>query len=96
MTTLGSRCLPASETREADRVGKMKVRNVAREAGIERRVWLHLIRHSAITQMLRRQVSPIMVAQIVGHSSLEMINRVYAHLSKDDAYEAMVAYLAEP
>jgi len=31
LTTRGSRWLPASETREVDRVGEMKVRNMARE-----------------------------------------------------------------
>lgn len=71
------------------------IRNLAREAGIERRVWLHLIRHSRITHLLQRNVNPLLVAKLAGHTSLEMINRVYSHLDNRDLYEAMLRISAD-
>lgn len=41
-------------------------------------------------------MSPMLVAKIAGHSSLRMIERVYSHLTNDDAYEAMMAMLRAP
>jgi integrase len=40
-------------------------------------------------------MSPLMVAKIVGHSSMRMIERVYSHLVVDDAYEAMTRIVAD-
>jgi integrase len=40
-------------------------------------------------------MSPIMVAKIAGHSSLRMIERVYSHLTNDDAYDAMMDMLTK-
>ena len=40
-------------------------------------------------------MSPLLVAKIVGHSSLRMIERVYSHLTTDDTYDAMVAMIAK-
>jgi integrase len=34
-------------------------------------------------------MNPIMLAQILGHSSLAMIQNVYSHLSPTNAYDAM-------
>lgn len=66
------------------------IRNLAREAGITRRIWLHLVRHSAITHMLQQGMNPLLVAKLAGHSSLEMINRTYSHLDNRDLYEALL------
>jgi integrase len=63
-------------------------------AGITKRVYTHLLRHSFITNALRAGMSPILVAKVAGHSSLRMIERVYSHLTTDDAYNAMVEMLA--
>ena len=35
-------------------------------------------------------MNPIQLAQILGHSSLTMIQAVYSHLSLVDAYEAIL------
>jgi integrase len=70
------------------------VRRAADRAGIEKRVYTHLLRHSFITNCLRDGMSPILVAKIVGHSSLRMIERVYSHLTNDDAYDAMIGMYA--
>jgi integrase len=40
----------------------------------------HLFRHSLATNLLRRNVNPVQVRDILGHSSLAMIDRVYSHL----------------
>lgn len=66
------------------------VKRAAYQAGFEKRVYTHLMRHSFITNCLRDGMSPILVAKIAGHSSLRMIERTYSHLTNDDAYEAMM------
>jgi hypothetical protein len=45
--------------------------------------------------MLRRGVNPKMVADVAGHSSLRMLDSVYAHFSASDAYTATVRALTE-
>jgi integrase len=69
------------------------LRNVAKVAGIGKRVHPHLLRHSFATHQLARGMNPIQLADILGHSNLVMIHRVYAHLSPSDAYEAMLRSL---
>ena len=43
-----------------------------------------------MTEQLRRGMQPMLAAQIVGHSSLEMVDRVYQHLTVSDAHEALM------
>jgi len=69
------------------------VKDAADRAGIRKRVYTHLLRHTFITNALRAGMNPLLVAKIVGHSSLKMITEVYEHLNRDDAYDAMVEYL---
>jgi len=72
------------------------IRNLGVVAGLSKRVHPHLFRHSAATWMLRRGMNPMLVAQILGHESLQMIQRVYAHLTPGDSYDAMLKVLQEP
>ena len=65
------------------------VRLLGEEAGLEKRVHPHLLRHSFATWALTRGMNPIQLAQIMGHSSLAMIQSVYAHLTPQDAYTAL-------
>jgi site-specific recombinase XerD len=76
-------------------VGQL-LRDLADRAGLEKRVHPHLLRHSFATEALRRGMSPIQLAQILGHSGLRMIDQVYAHLNTTDAYEAMMRMLTAP
>ena len=69
------------------------VSGLAENAGIKKRVWPHLLRHSFITWSLTKGMNPIQLAQIVGHSSLTMIQQVYSHLTAGDAYDAMIRVL---
>lgn len=66
------------------------IKDLAERAGIERRVYPHLLRHSFATWMLSRGVNPIVLAQILGHNSLAMIQQVYAHLTPQDSYDALL------
>jgi integrase/recombinase XerD len=69
------------------------IRDVAERAGIRKRVHPHLFRHSAATFMLQRGMNPLLVAQVLGHTSLAMIQRVYAHLTPTDAHQALMQAL---
>jgi integrase/recombinase XerD len=71
------------------------IRNLGQAADIDKRVYPHLMRHSFATWQLSRGMNPIQLAQILGHSSLAMIQAVYSHLSPGDTYEAMLKTLRE-
>ena len=71
------------------------VRTVADVAGIRKRTYPHLLRHSYATWALNRGMNPIMLAQVLGHSSLAMIQRTYAHSTPADAYELLAKLLAD-
>lgn len=73
---------------------KQLVNDAARRAGIGRTVHPHLLRHSWMTEMLRRGVNPLQLRVVAG-ASPEVIARHYEHLTEDDAYEAMIRALTE-
>lgn len=49
---------------------------------------LHDLRHSFITRLVRRGVSPTIIRRIVGHASTQMIDQRYAHLAPDEVAAA--------
>lgn len=65
------------------------IKNLARQAGIKRRVWPHLFRHSYGTWMLSNYMNPVTLQKIMGHKDLSMISEVYSHLVIADTYAAM-------
>ncbi len=69
------------------------VREAVCRAGIRKRVHPHLLRHSWMTEMLRNGMSPIQLS-IIGGASMEVIAEHYTHLTKDDAYDAMLRVLS--
>jgi integrase/recombinase XerD len=71
------------------------VRWLGRTAGLTQRVYPHLFRHSFATWALARGMNPIQLAQLLGHSSLVMIQNVYAHLSPGDGWKAVSDLLAD-
>ncbi len=71
------------------------VRNVAELAGIKKRAYPHMLRHSYATWALNRGMNPIMLAQVLGHSSLVMIQRTYAHSTPADAHELLAKLLVD-
>jgi integrase/recombinase XerD len=71
------------------------VRDLAEKVGLEQHVTPHVFRHSAATWMLRRGMNPLLVAQVLGHSSLDMIQNVYSHLTPTDAHRELMAALRD-
>jgi integrase/recombinase XerD len=64
---------------------------LAKIAGIRKRVYPHLFRHSFATWALSRGMNPVQLKDILGHSSLVMITNIYSHLAPEDAYVALMA-----
>ena len=71
------------------------VKDAMRRSRLEKTVYPHLLRHSWMTEMLRNGMNPIQLSIIAG-ASPEVIGAHYAHLNKDDAYDAMIRALAPP
>ena len=69
------------------------IKDAAARTHIEKRVYPHLLRHSWMTEMLRRGMNPCSLSVIAG-ASMDVIAQCYAHLSKEDAYDAMIVALA--
>jgi integrase/recombinase XerD len=65
----------------------------AERAGIKKRVYPHLLRHSFATDFMRKRSDPVTLQRILGHSDLSMIASTYAHPSSSDLYESMMGYL---
>jgi len=68
------------------------VKEAVARAGMSKRVFPHLLRHSWMTEMLRCGMNPIQLSFIAG-ASTEVIAKNYAHLTRDDAYDAMIRAL---
>ncbi|QIS23370.1 site-specific integrase [Nocardia terpenica] len=51
----------------------------------------HMFRHSYATGLLRRGVSPEIVAKLLGHSSISVTVDTYSHLGIEDARRALAA-----
>jgi len=66
---------------------------LAETAGISKRVYPHLLRHSMATDFLRRGGNPILLQQILGHTSLTMITQTYQHLTFGDAHDELMRVL---
>ncbi len=69
------------------------INTLAQEAGIKKRVYPHLLRHSFATWALTLDVGPLQLAKVLGHSSLTMINDVYSHLAPHDTHAALMRAL---
>jgi integrase len=54
-----------------------------------------MLRHSYATWALNRGMNPIMLAKVLGHTSLVMIQRTYTNLTPADAHELMAKLLAD-
>jgi integrase/recombinase XerD len=73
-------------------VGQL-IHDLAREAGITKRVYPHIFRHSFITHLLVRGVGVVHIQKLVGHTTLAMISQNYGHLVGQDMYETVTKAL---
>jgi integrase/recombinase XerD len=71
------------------------VRSLGEQAGLAKRVYPHLLRHSFATEMLNRGMDAITLSRILGHTSLVMIQRTYAHQTAADLSAALLRALAK-
>jgi integrase/recombinase XerD len=65
---------------------RSKLRRLAKEAGIERRVTPHMLRHTAATLLIETGVDIRFVQRLLGHSSIAT-TEIYTHVS-DQALRA--------
>lgn len=56
-------------------------------------MWPHVLRHSYCTHLLKKNVSPAKVMQLMGHGSVEMVMEVYNQLQPADAANDVVRAL---
>jgi integrase len=93
---LGLHRRPGGSYEPLTRTGVVQMlRMLADRAGLHKRVHPHLLRHSFATHSLAHGMNPVQLAQILGHSSLAMIQNVYAHLTPQDSYDALLQALRE-
>lgn len=59
-------------------------------AGIRRRVYPHIFRHTYITNQLRAGMDSELLRRIVGHSNTALISSTYGHVVSGDLYDAIV------
>jgi integrase/recombinase XerD len=69
------------------------VHDLGLRAGLDKNVHPHLLRHSWMTEMLRRGMNPIQLSVIAG-ASQGVIAQHYAHLNEEDAFLAMTKALS--
>jgi integrase/recombinase XerD len=70
------------------------IHKLAKSAGIGRRVWPHLLRHSWATQQIRTgKASLIDIQRALGHTTLAMVSTIYAHTTPADSYNALMSGL---
>ncbi|MGI8564801.1 MAG: tyrosine-type recombinase/integrase [Candidatus Dormibacter sp.] len=69
------------------------IRILGERAGLQKRVHPHLLRHSFATTMLNRGMDSITLSRILGHASLVMIQRTYAHQTAGDLSESLLRAL---
>jgi len=77
----------------ASRTVQNMVKYLAISAGITVRVHPHLLRHSFATRCLQRNMNPLALQKILGHSDLTMISRTYSHLTPSDSFDALLKML---
>jgi integrase/recombinase XerD len=68
------------------------ITDAGKRARLSKRVYPHLLRHSWMTEMVRTGMHPFQLSAIAG-ASPPVIAQYYTHLTKADAYDAMLRSL---
>lgn len=68
------------------------VRHVAHAAGLTRRIWPHLFRHTKLTQLNKRKVDPFLIRDFAGHESIKTLE----HYVYTDDEEVRAAVMSRP
>ncbi len=63
------------------------IARAAKEAKIVRHVHPHLLRHSCLSNLAMKGMSPHALQQIAGHANIETTNRIYVHIRHDFVQE---------
>lgn len=71
------------------------LRDLPGQAGIDKRLHPHLLRHTFCTRALQCGMDAITVARILGHTDVRMVMRVYQHLQSADYSAAMERVFAK-
>ncbi len=69
------------------------IRNLAKQAGIEKRVFPHLLRHSYVTHMLSKGANLVQLQDQMGHASLAMISETYNNMGIKSRYGQLAGLL---
>lgn len=77
-------CFISKRNRPYDRMGvhqmRLRMKNVAKKAGVSENVYPHKLRHTYATHLVNRGAPIEVIQQFLGHSKLDT-TMVYAHLS---------------
>lgn len=71
---------PEKELRYSDRSIGEVIKQLAEKAGINKRVYTHLMRHNSFTHMLEAGVDLSIIQKLAGHSNINT-TRIYTHIS---------------
>lgn len=63
------------------------VKAAAKRAGLDKRIWPHLLRHSAAVYRLAKTRHPKSVQDFLGHASLEMTHRYWVTVTQAESLE---------
>jgi len=87
---------PLSKELEPLQVGGFQkmLRNLGRQAGLEKPLTPHILRHTFITKAIRIGVPDVVIARIVGHRDLRMIQKHYDRTNAEDAAKILAEALA--
>jgi integrase/recombinase XerD len=77
----------------SQRAVQQTIHYTAERAGIRKRVYAHLFRHSYATKALNAGVPIKHLQENLGHADLGMLTNVYSHVTPSDRYESMLALI---
>ena len=71
---------------------RKRVKVIAKRAGLKKRVYPHLLRHSLITHLLEKGANVIAVQQLAGHANIKT-TMIYSHFSPRKVRQEYIYYV---